>query len=237
MTNDVVQAHEWGGAEFTHFKNQKWKHTDTVITRTCPFASEIKDKLFSIIEESLDHPGSTHGSEQTLWSQWDHVDEFERLRSWIEKQIPDIIPHFKDTSNPHAYKVEEYWGMIYPSGTGTHAHSHLGIPLCAGYYVNFPEGSAPFVIGNKDRVKTIVPKEGDIIFFAGDETHSVPRGFDTKDRCMISFNIILKMRYASVFNVMCPQCNYEDVIYELNTYGCPKCNAITPKEDLLVKCE
>jgi len=201
------------------------------IIRHCPFADDIKDKLFDTIEQGLDHKASSLGSMQTKWTQWGDVDEFQQLFNWIEDTIPSVIPSFKETDNPQAYKIKEYWGMIYQEGDGTHEHSHPPCPLSCAYYVNYPKGSAPLIVEGE----SIIPEEGDIVIFSGDALHSVPEGYPNKDRCMISLNVSYNMAFTTVYNVMCPECNHEDKLYEMNSYGCPKCNTITPKEDLLVK--
>ena len=52
---------------------------------------------------------------------------------------------------------------------------------------------------------------------------------------MISLNVSYNMAFTTIYNVMCPECNHKDKLYEINSYGCPKCNTITPMEDLLVR--
>jgi len=199
----------------------------------CPFASEIKDELFDLVKQSIDHHASTLGSQQTKWKQWQDVPVFMRLFDWINDTIPSVITEFKNTPNPQAYKITDYWGMLYPEGAGTHEHCHHPCAISMGYYINYPQGSAPFIANGE----TIIPEEGDLIVIHGDTEHSVPEGYMTKDRCMIALNGGFIMKFANVYTVMCPECNHVDQIYELNSYGCPKCNTITPKENLLISCE
>ena len=234
------------------------------LIRKCPFASEIKDDLFDLVVKYVPggHPGSSYGSQQTLWNQWQDVPQFMRLFEWINNTvIPEVITEFVPTTkNPRAYKVGEYWGMLYPDGdVATHEHCHSPAILSMGYYINYPEGSAPFIISRKlDKLEnmilntnrgvptvenlaegnvSITPEEGDLIIIKGDTCHAVPKGHNTEGRCMIALNSYIVPQFVNTFDVICPNCDYEDVIYELSSYGCPKCNTITPKEDLLIKCE
>ena len=123
-----------------------------------------------------------------------HIEEMDKLFSWIENILPDCVDKLAVNSGsiytafPERFKnfeIAEYWGMYYPIGSGVTSHTHFPYPIAFSYYVNVPERSAPFTLNGVD----IPIESGMLIVFAGDTYHEAKKS-KCDERSMISGNVI-----------------------------------------------
>ena len=108
------------------------------------------------------------GTQQTAWKS--DQNEFLIISNYVLKLLQE--PDFRISIYGSKLVLISLWGMIYNEGDHQVIHDHLPSHWSFVYYVNTPDGSAPIVFDQCDKV--IHPKSGEILIFPGHLRHYVP---------------------------------------------------------------
>tara|TARA_B100001250_G_scaffold362799_1_gene341740 strand:+ start:376 stop:996 length:621 start_codon:yes stop_codon:yes gene_type:complete len=181
----------------------KEKHKQCYVTSIYPDHKEVNPSLYELIRTHATKE-LTSGAMQTAYQSGSdnrNIYEIKKLFSAIEHILPQAADELalNTGSNYHAneddskvFKISQYWGMYYLDGGGAVEHNHFPFPLSFAYYINTPEGSAPFTIEGQD----IPVNAGRIIIFPGSAFHSVHPSVE--GRCMISGNVTYRPKFKKV---------------------------------------
>ena len=173
------------------------------VTSIYPDHKEVNPRLYELIRTHATKE-LTSGAMRTAYQSGSdnrNIYEIKKLFSAIEHILPQAADELalNTGSNYHAneddskvFKISQYWGMYYLDGGGAVEHNHFPFPLSFAYYINTPEGSAPFTIEGQD----IPVNAGRIIIFPGSAFHSVHPSVE--GRCMISGNITYTPKFKKV---------------------------------------
>tara|TARA_R100001443_G_C3304467_1_gene166162 strand:- start:119 stop:646 length:528 start_codon:yes stop_codon:yes gene_type:complete len=163
-----------------------------------PMASELNDKLYSIVENNLEG-GVYGGARRTDFNlHRKGIGCINDLISWIHNIFPRACYKFANQYDDEEYEEETLgyeinqfflsscWGVMYNKGEGVVMHNHFPFAVSFAYYVKFPDNSSPFILEGEK----IDLKEGQLIMFMGHQYHEVcPSENKVDGRCVISGNI------------------------------------------------
>lgn len=95
----------------------------------------------------------------------------------------------------NAFQICSCWGIHYNKGQGVVKHNHFPCVISFAYCLTAPENSSPLILEDK----IIDPVPGRVIFFPGNQYHSVPpNGSD--GRCMIAGNVLYLPEGGSIIS-------------------------------------
>ena len=161
-----------------------------------PMASELNDKLYSIVENNLDGVVKGGARRTNINLHRKGISYINDLIGWIRDIFPSVcfnfVNQYDDSEDEgigydiNQFFLHECWGVLYNKGEGVVMHNHFPFPVSFAYYVRFPENSSSFILENEK----IDLKEGQMIMFMGHQYHGVlPLENKVDGRCVISGNI------------------------------------------------
>lgn len=116
---------------------------------------------------------------------------FDPIINVFESIGNDFISSLRECDRVHSeIKVINLWAMIYSMSDYARWHHHGSTTLSMVYYVDVAGDSAPiqFHCVNSDIV-SVVPRQGDILFFNGNVKHRVPKIKNNSPRAVIAANL------------------------------------------------
>ena len=150
------------------------------------------DKIAELIKSSgdlQDHKTNLK-CDMTSWS-------FHKENELIVKLTDVITEIINEDTKPFKHVLLDCWGAVYRKGEHAIPHFHLPCSLSFVYCVKTPKGSSPLVFDNafeydkkkknsKNKPFCIHPKDGQLIVFTSDTTHSVPKSTIDEERIVIA---------------------------------------------------
>ena len=166
---------------------------------------DINSSLYYLIREESGYRIKGNGSRTSFSFVDDNRDsnkELDYCITWIESLIKYAAFSFANDKeydggelgfDPTPFNISECWGVLYNEGEGVGKHNHFPQTISFVYYVRMPEGSSPLILDDEE----ILLPEGRVIFFLGNQWHSVP---PTKvgDRCIIAGNIAYNFKNKGI---------------------------------------
>ena len=124
---------------------------------------------------------------------------FHQEHPLIVKLTDAITEIVSEDTKPYKHILLDCWGAVYRKGDYATPHFHLPCSISFVYFVKTPKGSSPLVFDNtfvydkkkkkyKDKPFCIYPKDGQLIIFSSDTTHSVSKSTIDEERIIISGN-------------------------------------------------
>jgi len=168
---------------------------------------DINSSLYDLIREESRYRIHGNGSRTSFSFVDDNRDtnkELDYCITWIESLIKYAAFSFANDKeydggelgfDPTPFNISECWGVLYNEGEGVERHNHFPQTISFVYYVRMPEGSSPLIL---DEEEILLP-EGRVIFFLGNQWHSVPPT-EVSDRCIIAGNIAYHFKNRGIIS-------------------------------------
>lgn len=165
----------------------KVKHISDIFLVDYPDHFNIKNELFSTLENYVDAQGYNTNVKATM-TEWDiSSPEIENLKSYVLNFLSLTYPFISETNQKFVFA--DFWANIYRKNEYTIKHDHLFCSFSIVYFLKATKDAAPLIFSeSKTKIDSI---EGRLVIFPSYLLHEVPSHTSEENRITLSGNIEL----------------------------------------------
>ena len=117
---------------------------------------------------------------------------FYPLKEFIQKNL--------ETFYSQKFKFLDSWANVYPKYGYSYYHTHGDADISGVVYLKTPKNDNLFIYNrmNNGQIFKILPTNGDIIFFSGNQPHNTHPNLSQDDKIIIAFNLRFLEEYKKL---------------------------------------